>query len=80
MVGVSDSEIDQYEKGKRRINCSILWEFSQIFNVKTSYFHQSLKEYNLKQEIPQLLKYYKSISDKAVRDDIVNIIYNLSRQ
>ncbi len=37
-VGLTFQQIQKYERGANRISCSRLWEFSQLLDVKISWF------------------------------------------
>ncbi len=37
-VGLTFQQIQKYERGANRISCSRLWEFSQLLDVKMSWF------------------------------------------
>lgn len=85
-LGITYGQMINYESGRSRITCSVLFEISKILCVPISYFfegfkEESLKKYNKKRiynkEIVRVIDYFKLIKDKNIKHDIINLLKDL---
>ena len=80
-IGISRKQVQNYENCDCSISLSKLYQLSEIFNVSVDYFLDGLNQHNniLSDEDMNLITMFHHIPDKVIRDDILNLIKEISK-
>lgn len=80
-VGISQSQIQKYEKGENSISCSLLWVFSQLLRVNVSFIFEKETygdDLEKEKESLELMRLWHSIEDADIRKSIITMLHAIA--
>jgi transcriptional regulator with XRE-family HTH domain len=92
VAGIAEQQIQKYEVGKDRISASRLFLLARMLGVTTDWFFEGFRDTSegakpegetkskLERDVVTLLESYRSIGDKAEKDEVLKIARSFARK